>query len=80
MAGNVACRVVPVVVKGRSMKRWSMSTEWVTEPSLTNETREIVAASGVSTVRVVAGSADAVAVVIVGRVASVPSLLNRYGG
>ena len=77
MEGNVACRVVPVVVKGRSMKRWSMSVECVTEPSLINDTREIVAASGVSMVRVVPGSATAVAVVIVGRVARVPSMLNR---
>ena len=80
MEGNVACSVVPVLVKGRSMKRWSMFTEWVTEPSLIKEIREIVAASGVSMLRVVPGSASAVAVVIVGRVAGVPSLLNRYGG
>ena len=80
MEGNVACRVVPVVVNGRSMKRWSMSVECVTEPSLINDTRKIVAASGVSMVRVGPGSATAVAVVIVGRVARVPSMLNRYGG
>ena len=62
------------------MNRWSMSKEWVTEPSLTNDTLAIDAASGVSMVRVAPGSATEVALVIVGRGASVPFDANRYGG
>ena len=59
------------------MKRWSMSNEWVTEPTLTSVTRLIDAASGLSMVSVVAGSVTAVAALMVGRAARVPSPLNR---
>ena len=55
-----------------------MSSEWVTEPVFTRDTRDT--ASGVSMLSGMPGSVTAVAVVIVGRTAGVPSPLKRYGG
>ena len=48
-----------------------MSKEWVTDPSLTSETRDDGAASGVVIASDAPGSATAVALVMVGRVAAV---------
>ena len=57
-----------------------MSSEWVTEPVLTSDTVPMPAASGVVMLSVPPGSVTVVALVMVGRAAAVPSLLNRYGG
>ena len=77
LAGNAAVSDVPERVNARSRNRWSMSTEWVTEPSFTRLMRAMSLASGESIVSELPGSATVVANAMVGRTAGVPSEAKR---
>src|SRR5947207_2990995 len=68
---------VPAVAAS-AMRRWSVSTEWVAEPSRTIEKR--VTGLSVLTVTFAPLAAAAGAAVIFGRTAREPSALSRYGG
>ena len=60
--------------------RWSMPNACVTVPLRTRTTDEILAASGVCTVKLLPYVMELGAAVIEGLVASEPSGLNRYAG
>src|SRR5215475_8790678 len=60
------------------IRRWSLSTLWVTEPIRTSA--NVLTARLVATVMAVPAVAVAGALVMTGRGAGVPSGLSRYGG
>ena len=80
LGGPVTVRVPDPGVNDRPTSRASVSNECVSEPGRISTTWEILAASGVKTVKDPFHSIELGAPEMVGRVAADPSELNRYGG
>ena len=80
LAGAVTVNDPVSTVKDIPTMRWSIPKACVTVPLRTRTTEEIFAASGVVKLKVLPYEMELGALVIDGRVAIVPSGLNRYAG